>query len=380
MKCKNVIGAIVAGGLMVSGAMAQDKPVVPAPAPAPTTPATPEPPASPIEAQAEPKLGVTSVDVKVGEGAKARVGSLVVVHLVGSIKGSVEIENTVITEKPVGIVLRSGLGGAPFPGLVPGISGMKVGGKRTINIPAAAAYGAKEVRVGNTTVPVNSDLVYEVELLDMMMVEELEVGTGAVCKPGTIVNAHYKGTFKSDGKEFDSSHSRGQPATFPLANVIKGWTEGVPGMRVGGKRKLTIPYQFAYGEAGRPPKIPAKSGLVFEIELIAAIDIIDEKIGEGAEVPHIGRGKPAPTVNVHYRGTLKDGGKQFDSSYDRGEPIEFPLDGVIQGRTYGIPGMKVGGKRRLIVPWQFAYGERGVGADIGPKADLIFDVELLGVR
>ena len=257
---------------------------------------------------------------------------------------------------------------------------MKVGGKRKITLAPSAGYGEKDTNVGTKVIPANSDLVFEVELVDMMIVEDLKVGEGAECKPGTAVVAHYKGTLKSDGKEFDSSYSRGQPAPFPLANVIRGWTEGVPGMKVGGKRKLTIPYQFAYGEKGRAPKIPAKSDLVFEIELVATIETIDLKVGDGAEVPAIQRGRPAPTVKVHYAGTLKEGGKEFDSSYKRNEPIEFSLAEVIQGWTYGIPGMKVGGKRKLIIPWQFAYGEQGSPPDIGQKADLVFEVELLGVR
>jgi FKBP-type peptidyl-prolyl cis-trans isomerase len=81
---------------------------------------------------------------------------------------------------------------------------------------------------------------------------------------------HYKGTFKKDGKTFDSSYDRGEPIEFKLAEgmLIKGWTEGIPGMRVGGKRKLSIPYAMAYGEHGRPPAIPAKADLNFEVELL----------------------------------------------------------------------------------------------------------------
>ncbi|MGE3107226.1 MAG: FKBP-type peptidyl-prolyl cis-trans isomerase [Phycisphaerales bacterium] len=359
-----VLVACGLGSLGCSYALAQEK-----------TAPTAAPAAAP-----DPTMGVTFQDVQVGQGAQAKAGSCVVVHLVGTIKGGEEIENTRASEQPIGIVLRPGPGGVPIAGLTPGISGMKVGGKRTVMIPAAAAFGDKESKFGSKTIPANSDLHFEIELVDIVVIEDLQVGTGAECKPGTIVNAHYRGTFKSSGEEFDSSYSRGSPATFPLANVIKGWTEGVPGMKVGGKRKLTIPYQFAYGEKGRAPKIPEKADLVFEIELVAALDIIDEKVGDGPEVPPVERGKPAPIVNVHYRGTLKSDGKEFDSSYSRGEPIEFALTQVIPGWTYGIPGMKVGGKRKLIIPWQFAYGEQGAGGLIGPKADLVFEVELLGVK
>jgi peptidylprolyl isomerase len=101
---------------------------------------------------------------------------------------------------------------------------------------------------------------------DGLIIQDLVVGTGKVAPPNSTVTIHYRGTL-TDGSEFDSSYSRGQPATFPLDRLIKGWQEGIPGMKVGGKRKLTIPYQLAYGEAGRPPVIPPKATLVFEIEL-----------------------------------------------------------------------------------------------------------------
>jgi FKBP-type peptidyl-prolyl cis-trans isomerase FkpA len=85
------------------------------------------------------------------------------------------------------------------------------------------------------------------------------------------------------------------------------------------------------------------------------------------------------TVLVHYEGTLIDG-KVFDSSYKRGEPIEFPLNRVIAGWTEGVQLMKEGSKHRLYLPSKLAYGKQGAGRDIGPNEALIFDVELLKVR
>jgi FKBP-type peptidyl-prolyl cis-trans isomerase FklB len=83
-------------------------------------------------------------------------------------------------------------------------------------------------------------------------------------------------------------------------------------------------------------------------------------------------------VSTHYRGTLIDG-KQFDSSYDRGEPAQFPVGGVIAGWTEALQQMKVGSKWKLYIPYHLAYGEAGAGGDIGPYQALVFDIELLEI-
>jgi len=89
--------------------------------------------------------------------------------------------------------------------------------------------------------------------------------------------------------------------------------------------------------------------------------------------------KATDTVKVHYEGTLIDG-TIFDSSYKRGESIEFPLNGVIKGWTEGLQLMSIGSKFKFFIPYQLAYGERGAGGSIPPYAALIFTVELLGIK
>lgn len=98
--------------------------------------------------------------------------------------------------------------------------------------------------------------------------QDLRVGTGKSPRLGDTVVVNYRGTFKSDGKEFDSSYKRGKPAEFELGKVIEGWNEGLQTMKEGGKRKLIVPYKLAYREEGRPPSIPPKADLVFEVELL----------------------------------------------------------------------------------------------------------------
>ena len=105
-------------------------------------------------------------------------------------------------------------------------------------------------------------------------VEQLEIvdvvpGTGDEVPTGATITAHYTGALVKDGTIFQSSHDFGRPISFGLSQVIKGWTDGVPGMKVGGVRRLVIPAEQAYGANSPAPNIPANSDLVFDIELVA---------------------------------------------------------------------------------------------------------------
>lgn len=103
-------------------------------------------------------------------------------------------------------------------------------------------------------------------------IDDMTVGNGPQPKPGQYVKVQYVGTLK-DGTEFDSSYKHNEPFEFQLGGpVIPGWNEGVATMKVGGRSKMTIPYAQAYGEEGRPPVIPEKADLVFDIELLGVSD------------------------------------------------------------------------------------------------------------
>jgi FKBP-type peptidyl-prolyl cis-trans isomerase len=233
-----------------------------------------------------------------------------------------------------------------------------------------------------------------------IVVSDYVIGEGAEAVKGGEVEVHYTG-YLTDGTVFDTSVTRNKPFSFELGGgrVIKGWDEGVAGMRVGGKRKLVIPAPLGYGER-RAGKIPPNSTLVFTIELLTftpplpppqpltafegkpvstkklekGLVVADYKIGDGPEA------KTGDTVSVHYRGTLKDG-TEFDSSLARPRPLVFPLGAgrVTKGWDSGLVGMKVGGLRKLVIPSELAYGERARGK-IPANADLTFTVELMAVK
>ncbi|MBI1948179.1 MAG: FKBP-type peptidyl-prolyl cis-trans isomerase [Deltaproteobacteria bacterium] len=223
-----------------------------------------------------------------------------------------------------------------------------------------------------------------------------------VIKPGSgddkpsaqdTVEVHYTG-WTTDGRMFDSSVKRGRTTTFPLNGVIKGWTEGVPFMKVGETRRFWIPSELAYGD--KPTRPGAPSGmLVFDIELVrilrvppvpadltkppkdavtTASGLVWRSVKKGTGTEH-----PAPTsvVEVHYAGWTKDG-KMFDNSYKRGRTAKFPLSGVIKGWTEGVPLLTVGETGRFWIPAALAYGEEPMRPG-APAGDLVFDIELVAI-
>ncbi|PXA03497.1 peptidylprolyl isomerase [Coraliomargarita sinensis] len=223
----------------------------------------------------------------------------------------------------------------------------------------------------------------------------LEEGSGSDSPAAAdTVTVHYSG-WTTDGKMFDSSVKRGQPASFPLNRVIPGWTEGLQLMVVGETRRFWIPAELGYGEnpgGGRPGGM-----LVFDVELleiqkapeppkvpedVAAIPDNAEvhESGLASRVITAGSGEANPkasdNVTVHYSGWTTDG-QMFDSSVMRGQPATFPLNRVIPGWTEGVQLMVEGETRRFWIPAKLAYGEKPPAG--APAGMLVFDVELLKI-
>lgn len=142
---------------------------------------------------------------------------------------------------------------------------------------AAAAWAQTPAHKPTRTVPVNTNAPTKVtgegvKTESGLQYWDIKVGLGQLAKAGDHVKVHYTG-WLTTGKKFDSSVDAHQPYDFNLgqSEVIKGWDEGVTGMKVGGKRQLRIPPELAYGEAGHPPQIPQNATLIFDVQLLGII-------------------------------------------------------------------------------------------------------------
>lgn len=229
--------------------------------------------------------GLQYSDISTGEGTEAVKNATVSTHYkiwVKTDKGYDFVDQS-DEKSPVQFVI--GRGDVVFPGWEEGATGMKVGGKRWLLIPADLAMGSQ----GNAVIPANSTLLMEIELTDVKEPQvatkvdekdykttdsgikyyDLKEGTGETPKEGQTVVVHYTGWLQ-DGTQFDSSIDRGEPFSFVLGKgeVIKGWDEGVSTMKVGGKRQLVIPPALGYGDSGAGSVIPPGATLVFEVELL----------------------------------------------------------------------------------------------------------------
>jgi FKBP-type peptidyl-prolyl cis-trans isomerase FkpA len=158
----------------------------------------------------------------------------------------------------------------------------RVGGLASIALFGLAGCDRKVPEPENSRIEITPEP--ETPELPEMLKEDVVVGTGAEAKKGDKVHVNYTGKLLKTGLVFDTSIGK-KPFDFTIGEggVIKGWDEGVPGMKVGGKRKLTIPSKLAYGDKGSPPKIPAKATLVFDIELLGIGDEKDAGAADGGK-------------------------------------------------------------------------------------------------
>jgi FKBP-type peptidyl-prolyl cis-trans isomerase len=260
-----------------------------------------------------------------------------------------------------------------------------------INKKAGDAFLAEnKTKEGIKTLP--SGLQYKI----------LKQGAGDTPQDSDTVEINLRGNL-IDGTEFDNSYKQNKTVTFQVGAIIPGVSEALKLMPVGSKWQLFIPSRLAYGERGFGRDIEPNATLIFEIELMAIKLNAEQnkKIGEaflaenktkegvktlpsGLQYKILKQGagaqpQDADTVEVNYRGTLIDG-TEFDSSYKRGQPLSFQVNGIIAGWKEALKLMPVGSKWQLFIPSSLAYGEKGTGSSIGPNATLIFEVELLAIK
>ncbi|MBC8063242.1 MAG: FKBP-type peptidyl-prolyl cis-trans isomerase [Chlorobia bacterium] len=218
--------------------------------------------------------------------------------------------------------------------------------------------------------------VFFLQIGGKLEIKDTVEGKGPAAQVGDILTVDYSGTLAKSGALFDTSVGK-KPFQFILGagQVIKGWDQGMVGMKVEGKRSLTIPSELGYGDKGAGDDIPPNATLKFDVGLIK-IDRMETKIlapGKGKETA-----KAGDSCELHYQVTDTDL-KKIDSSYDRKQTFQIVLGktGLIKGFTAGVLGMKQGEKRRIVVPGEFAYGEAGRPPAIQPNATLIFEVEMV---
>lgn len=241
------------------------------------------------------------------------------------------------------------------------------------------------------------DVVLPAETPTELVITDITDGEGDAAAEGDTVFVFYVGVLSADGSRFDGNFD-GEPFAVTLGQgaVIKGWDEGLLGMKAGGRRQLDIPAELAYGEAGSGDAIPPNSAISFVVDMLAIvpeIDPADEPEISSLQNPElltelviedlvVGDGtvaEPGSTVVVHLIAFRSDTGEKLVSTWSDPSPVNLTLvtDGSLPGIVEGVPGMKVGGRRLLNIPYADAFGDAG-NSDLGlpEKTDLILVVDL----
>lgn len=368
--------------------------------------------------------GLQYEELEAGTGPAPEAGDVVAVHYTGTLADGTEFDSSYARGEPYQFVLGVG---EVIPGWDEGVALMQEGGKAVLTIPPELAYGS--TGAGNL-IPPDATLTFEVELVEVSgppptstppppptSVEEgdytvtdsglkyavLESGSGDPPTPGQIATLHFAGWLE-DGTSIGDSRTFGQPVpvTVGAEEVMPGWDEALALMQPGEVAQFVMPPDLALGEEGSGSLIPPNSTLIFEFELVSVEDppptptpappptsLDDAEYTEtesGLRYAILSEGdgetpQPGQTVVIDYRGWLEDG-TQFDSSYDRGQPLPFVLgqEGIIAGMDEGVSLMKVGDTAQFVIPPELGYGEQGSGGVIPPNTTLIFEVELLEIQ
>ncbi|MFE3641630.1 FKBP-type peptidyl-prolyl cis-trans isomerase [Streptomyces sp. NPDC059169] len=242
-----------------------------------------------------------------GKGQQLKKGDQAQVDYLGQVwDGDKPFDNSFDRGEPFAVTIG---GGGVIEGWQKALDGQKVGSRLEVSIPPTLGYGAQ----GQGDIPPNATLVFVMDIVKGVTIPTaakgtpvaqdninlpkvgtntdgkapsvtvpkkpaptklvsnyIIEGTGPVVKAGDTVSVQYKGVLWKDGKEFDSSYSKGAPVTFPLANVIPGWQKGLEGKKVGSRVLLVVPPDMGYGDQGQGP-IPPKSTLVFSVDILAVL-------------------------------------------------------------------------------------------------------------
>ena len=353
--------------------------------------------------------GLVFIETQAGDGRTPEEGDIVTMQIVGMLDDGTVFADTYSEGAPI---TATATDEDLFAGWKEGLLLMKEGGKARLIIPPDLAFGSEGA---GGIIPADATVTMDIELISAeappsptavdeadltttdsgLQYYDITVGEGDMPVEGQEVVVNYI-AWLQDGEQFiaSSENEGGEPLTFAIGSdaVFPGWEEGVTTMQKGGRRLLVIPADLALGEEGGG-SIPPGATLLMEVELIdilplvlpTSVDEADFTTTESGLMYYDiveGDGEEAVSgmsVTVNYTGWLTNNIK-FDSSLDAGTPFTFTLGtgGVIPGWDEGVAGMKVGGKRQLVIPSELGYGETG-GGSIPPNATLIFEVELLEV-
>ena len=221
--------------------------------------------------------------------------------------------------------------------------------------------------------------VDEIEGLEVRTVETPDDADARALRYGEVVKLNIIGRL-ADGREFKNTWAT-EPETVRIfeGGLPKGLAVALDGIKIGERRTVRVPPSAAYGDSGDPfQQIPKQAILFYDVraeDVVEGLVCHQMKAGDGDQLLY------GDTAKFHYTGILARNGREFDSSRGKGEPFSAALQkgSLIDGWTLGLQGMKVGEQRRLFIPSELAYGERGQGDSIGPDQDLIFEVELVEV-